>query len=498
MKCIKYIVSTLGVFLFVMFFYFPVVYGEVKWSQSVDIGTSTITNPTSVIYQLGQPSYTFTANEFGLKINPLTITGTSTDHIGIYGIYENTSTVIYSDDTRGSATPSPSYCFSPEQENIYQNIMIPFPENITFTKDKYYSIYLARKYNEAQGVCELNANVGGGNDRYAETKMNVANTIIYFQLGNNLTTPNNENIEFVYPTQGMTTPLFSPFLLIGDNLISDYGYMVDVNWYVSLIGSTTPFSETFNNRVYGLGSEFTQNGISVPRTNFNFDLANDTILYFTGVLYGTQDPENSNVTLAFPYVIDTISATATLQSIPSSDDQFIIPTFNSNNPSNTNYSTSSVPVGSIESPFLSLPKGCDVSSTFDFWTPSDWKCVVLNGINDFVANVQGFGSSAFNNMISKIKIIFPISVFSSINNDIDMAQSSTPAITSIVLSGSGNVLSGVNATLFNASSTNWISNTVGFDYRTLFSRIIYLVTGVIILAETYHFIRKLTHTQQQT
>ena len=137
-----------------------------------------------------------------------------------------------------------------------------------------------------------------------------------------------------------------------------------------------------------------------------------------------------------------------------------------------------------------------VSNIFDFGQDADYvSCKISNLINQLTFNVTQNLTNAINGTYNTFTGIFPIDVFADFNNDISIAQafSNSTSSTPLVLKGQSIVdaitgvptgqytFGGMTMPVLNATTTSWIKNKAGFDYRTVIDYILYAVTGLIML-----------------
>ena len=134
-------------------------------------------------------------------------------------------------------------------------------------------------------------------------------------------------------------------------------------------------------------------------------------------------------------------------------------------------------------------------AAFNWLDSKTWGCNAYSGTFDFVNAAANLETDAFNGAtvaISKTFIFQPIVM---LNQDIKQAQVSTSTDSSgLVFAGTGKIFGGRSFTIFSATTTDWIENIVGFDYRGFFDKILYLFTGLIILGSTILIIKSFHST----
>lgn len=302
----------------------------------------------------------------------------------------------------------------------------------------------------------------------------------------------SSQFSFAYPTAGMTTPLFSPFLLRANGLNSADLYQARVQWYLTQIGTTTLDTPILNNLVFGSGADFMANGIKVPRTDFGFDEATDTTLYASAQLYDTSAPDGSGDSVV-PYIIANTTTTATLQFIPANNGAFITPTFASGTDI---VATSTQPVGAIENPTIGgSPADCSI---FPLWRTflgvpvladtagARIRCEIVKFINDQVANTAAFGNGTMTTAVNMFETQWPISIFFTINNDITIAQTTTTYSGDVIIHGSTSdgikYFGGAGAVyaVYTSSTLAFVKNKTGFDLDDFLAKAIYAATGVLM------------------
>jgi hypothetical protein len=170
--------------------------------------------------------------------------------------------------------------------------------------------------------------------------------------------------------------------------------------------------------------------------------------------------------------------------------------FNVSIPDNTGLS-STTPTASINTPYFqsvetsSIPflatNACNWDGLLSNAVFSNIVCYVKNFIYDQANAIVDTFNTGMSQIISGSANVFPISTFVAINNDIQIAQNST-STHDIILTGSGSagkgILGGSNMsyTILTSSSTSWIQNIAGFDYKTFFDYVFYLIAGMYIFS----------------
>jgi hypothetical protein len=112
-------------------------------------------------------------------------------------------------------------------------------------------------------------------------------------------------IGFTFPTNGTTTSYFEPWLLHASNLASADLYRTVVTWYATYPNGnkTVPLSN-FN---FSTGQQILNQGISIYRTQWNFDFAQNVQITATAQIFNTSDASGNS--LAPQYQIASASTT---------------------------------------------------------------------------------------------------------------------------------------------------------------------------------------------
>jgi len=106
--------------------------------------------------------------------------------------------------------------------------------------------------------------------------------------------PPAATIGFTFPQNGTSTGLFNPWLLNANNLNASDTYFARVQWVACPLNApntdpncTVPI---FNRSVSQTASDILMNGITVPRTEWNFDFASNQTIYAQANLYDAGIP----------------------------------------------------------------------------------------------------------------------------------------------------------------------------------------------------------------
>lgn len=142
-------------------------------------------------------------------------------------------------------------------------------------------------------------------------------------------------------------------------------------------------------------------------------------------------------------------------------------------------------------------------------TTSRYACSGLSDISGCLANagndiIDGFVSipgrfssgftEAFKVIASTTKSTFPLSVVISFNNDINAAQATSTDI-KIALGGNG-TFGGRTYTFYSSSTTAWIQDQTGFDYKSFFDKLLYFAISMLIIFTTISIIRSHMNNRQ--
>lgn len=324
----------------------------------------------------------------------------------------------------------------------------------------------------------------------------------------------NPTIHFVYPfassTASTTYNLFSPWLLYADgadlNSIRAFdGWQVRLQWYITDLDGNK-ITNIGNNRngdftgfAYGTAVQMERNGIQIPRQDIGIDLASTTIWHASAQLYDSQDPNNPNADLVNPIQIATTSVVFSVIPVGLSPD-FTVPSFPLNESGTIvtstppNFTTSTVAAYELL-PAIGFPSACSATSTYSFWAIGDWKCLFLTTMFSVQESTKNYATGLMNSTYGVMSNVFPLSIIAGINNDINLAidqeQSATSSVDVVIGNGSSTVFMGRQYTFYNASTTSWIKDKLGFDYRAFMSKLIWAFTGIVIVLITYIIIKKL-------
>lgn len=114
-----------------------------------------------------------------------------------------------------------------------------------------------------------------------------------------------------------------------------------------------------------------------------------------------------------------------------------------------------------------------------------------NDIIDAFTSIPGRFSTGFTEgfklMASTTKATFPLSVIIAFNNDINSAQATSSDI-KIVLGGNG-TFGNHNYTFYSSSTTAWIQEQTGFDYKSFFDKLFYFAISMLVIFATVAIIR---------
>lgn len=319
-------------------------------------------------------------------------------------------------------------------------------------------------------------------------------------------TPSYPTLNFIFPTASSSVPLFSDFLLSAQNLNDAEGYQVRLQYYLTDDYSTTTKlagvrgQTDWTGFAYGIGSDFETKGVRIGRPNFGIDWADDNVMHVSAQLYASQDPNNPNASLAHPIMVASSSIAFVLEAIPTSDGRYVTPTMipSSTAPYGFVVTTSTRPIGAVEAPTLGDFTDCSLIPFTDTYTGINipflastaadrLMCELKSTANNWIADMGEFGNGTIETLLNLVNSVFPINVFSHINNDIDLARNATTTFTGDVVISGPNLFAGRSMKIISASGTAAALETLGggegsnFPIKSLFDKILYLITGGIIL-----------------
>lgn len=135
--------------------------------------------------------------------------------------------------------------------------------------------------------------------------------------------------------------------------------------------------------------------------------------------------------------------------------------------------------------------------TFNFFSDTPIKnigCMIRNAFLDFMDSLGNLVNktmdAGLNKLVTLIRKVFPFREISAMNDIINDVQEATSTF-SVTLSGNG-LWGGHSFSIINASSSSWIEERMGFDYRDLIGKILYALTLVIVILTTIKIL-KTTH-----
>lgn len=330
--------------------------------------------------------------------------------------------------------------------------------------------------------------------------------------------PAPPSLEFAYPTDGMSTPLFSDYLLTTGGLIGSHAYVVRYQSYVTETStSTTKIAGArgvtdWYGIDYGLGNDLMTYGIEMKSEDYGVNFAFDYYVHVSAQLYSSQHPTIPNATLANPILVTSSTITYRLEAIPTNAGQYITPILiaSSTAPSGFYVSTSTRPVGAVQSPTLRDATDCSIYPFTDtysalginipFLAPTAMDRIICNaksGINNFIADLGDFGTGQLSDLTNKIKTVFPINIFSHVNDNIEAARNASTSFTGdIVLAGEG-LFVGRSMTILSSDKIEDVLDDVGagegghFPIKDFIDKVLYLITGVTIITLTIREIKSL-------
>ena len=267
------------------------------------------------------------------------------------------------------------------------------------------------------------------------------------------------------------------------------------NWNVELNGidPSSTYNFTIQYNVDGVNYAETDSWGEGLIYNGVYSLKKSISLLNPPTAFNSSTPVSSEATTTWDAVATLyINNCSTDCIITSSSISFVIN--NNGIVDNTNGSTTfsnyTPPVITSQSPILN--KLCPVVQS---WL--DWPDMIGNGIctvGNYISGLFGIseyiGDSAISSTISLANGIFPLNIFVAVNTDIATAKSNVDAsgTPSIILNTGNNpvVFGGAQITLYTSSTLHAISDgnayTQGFDYKSFFDKLLYLITGLFIIS----------------
>lgn len=149
---------------------------------------------------------------------------------------------------------------------------------------------------------------------------------------------------------------------------------------------------------------------------------------------------------------------------------------------------------------------CQRNATTSIWTnltSEGITNVIYCAWTDFTTNIldetQSKSVLVLNNAIATMKTVFPINLITAVNNDISTASNSTSTSADIIFNAtsSPNVFGGNKLVWLTSSTTAWVKDSVGFDYKDWISKFLYLITGIFILLRASRLYNRIMSEAQQ-
>lgn len=303
---------------------------------------------------------------------------------------------------------------------------------------------------------------GGGEDTLIRS--------IYINIDVASSTPESSAISFYFPTS--TTPLTRDFSAWYLNVSSTSGGQVYV--YYGKYGSTvlTLYDKTSYSPFVSV------NPLLIPKSN---------LLWHPPLIATTTHWQAD----AYLFLGDTILASSSMD--------FYI------NPTATSVPYSVIPK-LIQDKIGFDPLTLSTSTTFITETCADFEffssstlssiaCYSRNFIKDLGNSFNDIATGFAETLANTIKKVFPISTFSHVKDIFDQVQpSDAPDI--ILSSTNPDVFGGRSYTIFTSTTMETASQNVGFNYRDLFSKIMYAGTGILIILQTLLVIKLLKNEKR--
>lgn len=123
-------------------------------------------------------------------------------------------------------------------------------------------------------------------------------------------------------------------------------------------------------------------------------------------------------------------------------------------------------------------------------------CISTNFFKETTNTILGAAQSVFSTIGNLVRQVFPINVITHLIDNFNAVASSTPS--DIILDDGGNpvVFGGREYVIFTSSTISDFSDNVGFDFRDLFSKIMYAATFLIITFQVVKIIQHLRKDRQ--
>ena len=302
---------------------------------------------------------------------------------------------------------------------------------------------------------------------------------------------NASGLQFIYPQPPSSTiPIFTAFHFTNTYISSDY-----VSFNIRYSESSSSLSDNIDcfltcpvgvyqtSRISNGTGEITQNMVySYMPTQSN--VMNQGGQWYAKIYLYTSS--TNYLTTARPIVSD-LFATSSMETF----------TISTGTPLNNN-----LPTEFNGEPFYSQYTASSTATEcsqysvglFSSTTVPAIGCYITQWLNNQILDMQVFAGNQLPKILNSFTVVFPLNVLTTFNNDITTASNnlnltSTP---SVYVGGTSSTFQGHTFVIYSSSTTSWIQQQTGFDYRGFLSKLMYAGTGVVIVMITIFIIKSTT------
>jgi len=297
--------------------------------------------------------------------------------------------------------------------------------------------------------------------------------------------------QLIFPTANTintTWPDFDYWVFTANNLTSTENYFSKITY--TLASTTNPYEPAQNFQTYediiGFTSNTTSTILTIPKVQKLIPTIgpNDytyrwTVNFSFGNNYNFTNPYSTS---SYDIFVNYFS------SQPTSTTSTYAGIF-------TSTSTWEVLQNSIQKRYGEY-MGCEMSATttYNIWNIADWKCAILSTFTGIVSSTDAIAGGTITNIVDALRAPFPFGFLAKVNgviNTYSHPSVSPPTELSFVPPGMPNSSTIV---IFGASTTAWIKERSGFDYKQFIDYVLYALNFLVLLAIVIITINKMQNT----
>lgn len=310
--------------------------------------------------------------------------------------------------------------------------------------------------------------------------------ILFYTAPNATINPINPDYNIALPEDGSTVGQFDSFILTLSNVTANNS--VNITPQVIFSQSSSSLLQCLNFQgtrpdcfqTFGspqLLQNYASSGIPLLHANLNGTISSGT-WYAQSQLFANITGVQKNNVLAVSGMI-TFNVSSTLPSSTYNPTGFI-----------SNFVSASNEI-------LSDNNGCSITNGLANFNLGDVFCGIGQLASSTLAILQSATNGSFNAAGTAIQNNFLIAPIISFNQDIASAASSTYVSTSIILNPTHltSTFQGMSFTIYTSSTTNWIEDKAGFDYKSFIDKVLYLLTGLFILGMIIGIAKSISNQQ---